>query len=99
MYASITEAFHDADSIVIAVLSDSLTISSAEPLLKTAGMQIGTQDVCPRDKRPYAGKVSDSDLASFGASVIEIEPLNVAHIITRTIPLSPARTPLLGVIS
>lgn len=99
MSGSITEAIHDADSIVIAVLPDSLTISSTEPLLKTAGMQIGTQDVCPRDKRPYASKVSDSDLASFGASVIEIEPLKVAHFITRTIPLSPTRTPLLGVIS
>jgi len=61
-------------------------------------MNIETQDVCPDDRRAYVDKVSDLGLASFGTSLIEIDPLNFTDVITRTIPLSPARIPLLCVI-
>lgn len=63
---------HDADSVVMAVLPDFLTIASAASLLKPAGVRIGAQDVCPDDRGAYTGEVSGSDLAALGASIVEI---------------------------
>ncbi|MCX8644595.1 triosephosphate isomerase [Bifidobacterium sp. B4081] len=63
---------HNADSVVMAVLPDFLTIAPVKSLLKPAGVLIGAQDVCPNDRGAYTGEVSGSDLAALGASIVEI---------------------------
>lgn len=63
---------HDADSVVMAMLPDFLTIASVASLLKPAGVRIGAQDVCADDRGAYTGEVSGSDLAALGASIVEI---------------------------
>lgn len=70
--SQLLKPIHDADSVVMAVLPDFLTIASAASLLKQAGVRIGAQDVCPDDRGAYTGEVSGSDLAALGASIVEI---------------------------
>ena len=70
--SQLLKPIHDADSVVMAVLPDFLTIASAASLLKPAGVRIGAQDVCPDDRGAYTGEVSGSDLAALGASIVEI---------------------------